>query len=242
MNNMNKRANDDAVVKRVNEISDVDVEFGSYMAKVYSYMTLGVFITGAVAYAIANYPLLLNSIVSSRFLFFFTLTVPLLLVIVMGTSIARLSPNKALSLFLLYATVMGLPFSVLIALFDPGSVVSIFASTVAVFAAMALFGYTTKRNLTSLGSFMLVGLVGVIIAGIINMFVGNSFLSLGLSILSVVIFVGLTAHDVQAIKYSYSLADNADSAKKKAIFGALTIYLDFVNLFINLLRIFGKRK
>ena len=156
--------------------------------------------------------------------------------------IQKLSVGTAQLVFWAFAGVMGLSLSSIFLVYTDASIAKVFFITAATFGAMSLWGYTTKRDLTGMGSFLLMGLIGIIIASIVNIFLASSALEFGISIIGVLIFVGLTAYDTQRIKESYSASHGADVLAKGAIMGALSLYLDFINLFMMLLRLFGNRE
>tara|TARA_B100000686_G_C16508559_1_gene820881 strand:- start:442 stop:924 length:483 start_codon:yes stop_codon:yes gene_type:complete len=160
----------------------------------------------------------------------------------MSFGINKMSAVKAQTVFWVFAALMGLSLSWILLVYTGVSVARVFFITSATFGAMSIYGYTTKRDLTKLGSFLIMGLIGIIIASLVNIFLKSSMMYFVISILGVLIFVGLTAYDTQKIKNMYSASDTGELIGKKAIMGALTLYLDFINLFIMLLRLFGQRR
>lgn len=176
-----------------------------------------------------------------------TMFAPLIFVLIMSFGFQRLSATALMALFLAYATINGIAFSFILAAFTPGSVLGCFISASAMFGVMAVMGYTTQQDLTKLGKILFMGLIGIIIAMVVNIFLGSSQLDYIVSILGVLIFTGLTAHDTQKLKrigegIEYGGEVAVSQTKKIAILGALTLYLDFINIFLFLLRIMGSRK
>ena len=156
--------------------------------------------------------------------------------------IKKMSAAKAQTVFWVFAALMGLSLSWILLVYTGASVARVFFITSATFGAMSIYGYTTKRDLTKLGSFLMMGLIGIIIASVVNIFMKSTMMYFVISILGVLIFVGLTAYDTQKIKNMYLASDTGEIMGKKAVMGALTLYLDFINLFIMLLRLFGQRR
>ena len=167
---------------------------------------------------------------------------PLAVIFYMSFGINKMSTSKAQTVFWIFTVLMGLSLSWVLIVFTEVSVARVFFITSATFGAMSIYGYTTKRDLTKLGSFLMMGLIGIIIASLVNIFLKSTMMHFVISILGVLIFVGLTAYDTQKIKNMYSASDTVEISGKKAIMGALTLYLDFINLFIMLLRLFGQRR
>ena len=167
---------------------------------------------------------------------------PLGIVFYMSFGIRKMSAAKAQTVFWVFASLMGLSLSWILLVYTGVSVARVFFITSATFGAMSIYGYTTKRDLTKLGSFLMMGLIGIIIASLVNIFMKSTMMYFVISILGVLIFVGLTAYDTQKIKNMYLVSDSGEIMGKKAVMGALTLYLDFINLFIMLLRLFGQRR
>ncbi|MFZ5790302.1 MAG: Bax inhibitor-1/YccA family protein [Pseudomonadota bacterium] len=220
--------------------ADIDVGLRQYMLRVYNYMTGGLALTGAVAYVVGTNEALLRAIFGTP-LAWVVMLAPLGLVMLFGFRLHRMSVAGAQALFWVFAATMGLSLSYIFAVYTGASIARVFFITAGTFAAMSLYGYTTSRDLTGFGSFLFMGLIGLIIASIVNLFLASSALNFALSVIGVLIFTGLTAYDTQRIKSIYSELDGADAAAKKAIMGALQLYLDFINLFVSLLRLFGNR-
>ena len=235
---------------RATAAAQIDEGLRSYMLRVYNYMTTGLALTGIIAYLVANTPAVLNLFyqagpqgqVSATPLAWIAMLSPLAFVMVLSFGIQRMKASTAQLVFWLFASVMGLSLSHIFLQFTGASIARVFFITAATFAAMSLYGYTTKRDLSGLGNFLFMGLIGIVIASVVNIFIGSSMMQFVISVLGVLIFVGLTAYDTQKIKSVYEEADGAEVMTKKAIMGALTLYLDFINLFLMLLRLFGERR
>ena len=232
----------------------MDEGLRAYMLKVYNYMATGVLLTGIVALisfnisvvtdasgAIVSFTEFGNTLFFSGFKWLVMLA-PLGIVFYMSFGINKMSSSKAQTVFWIFAALMGLSLSWILLVYTGKSVARVFFITSATFGAMSLYGYTTKRDLTKLGSFLMMGLIGIIGASLINIFMKSSMMYFVISILGVLIFVGLTAYDTQKIKNMYVESDSGELIGKKAVMGALTLYLDFINLFIMLLRLFGQRR
>ena len=222
------------------DVAQIDVGLRQYMLRVYNYMTGGVALTGVVAYLVANSPTMLNAIYGTP-LQWVVMLAPLGFVMVLSFGVNRLSPMMAQILFWAFAAVMGVSLSYIFLAYTQGSIARVFFISAGMFAAMSLYGYTTKRDLTGIGSFLIMGLIGIIIASIVNLFLGSNALGWAISIIGVLVFTGLTAYDTQRIKHQYDALDDASIATKKAVMGALSLYLDFINLFLMLLRLLGNR-
>ena len=213
-----------------------------FITKVYNWMALALFITGLVSYFVASSPEMINIIIGSKFVFYGLLIGELLLVIYLTRSIDKLSQNMVIAGFLLYAVLNGLTMSFIFMIYTSNSIATTFYVTAGTFGAMSLYGYYTKKDLTSLGNMAMMGLIGIIVASIVNMFLQNDMMSWIITYLGVAIFVGLTAYDTQKLKNLGSQGFvNDESMEKTSILGALTLYLDFINMFLFLLRIFGNR-
>ena len=232
----------------------MDEGLRAYMLKVYNYMATGILLTGIIALisfkmsvvtgssgAIVEFTSLGNALFFSG-LKWIVMLAPLGIVFYMSFGINKMSSSKAQTVFWVFAALMGLSLSWILLVYTGASVARVFFITSATFGAMSLYGYTTKRDLTKLGSFLMMGLIGIIIASLVNIFLKSSMMYFVISILGVLIFVGLTAYDTQKIKNMYSASDTGELMGKKAVMGALTLYLDFINLFIMLLRLFGQRR
>ena len=221
----------------------VSAAFPALMRKVYVWMTLALVITGFTAYYVATSEQLLTLIYSSRATMWILIGVELAIVIGVSAAINRLSLLTATLLFVLYSVINGALLSSIFLLYTTASIATVFFITAGTFAAMSLFGYTTKQDLTSMGKLLMMALVGLIIATVVNIFMKSSGLQMIISYAGVLIFVGLTAYDTQKIKQMCLQAPDAgETMQKYALLGALSLYLDFINLFIYLLRIFGRRE
>lgn len=219
------------------------VSFPVLMRKVYTWMTLAMLITGITAYGVASSPAILGMIFSSKVVFFGLIIAELALVWGVTGMLNRISLTTATLMFIAYSVINGAVLSSIFLLYTMQSIGQVFFITAGTFGAMALIGYFTKTDLTSIGKILMMALIGLIIASVVNIFVGSTGMQTVISYLGVLIFVGLTAYDSQKIKYMLMSQDNAgESAQKIALVGSLTLYLDFINLFIYLLRIFGSRR
>ena len=232
----------------------VDEGLRAYMLKVYNYMTSGIFLTGIISLflfklsvviapdgSIAGLTTVGNALYNSA-LMWIVMLAPLGVVFYMSFGIKKMSAAKAQMTFWIFAALMGASLSSIFLIYTGASITRVFFITSGTFGAMSIYGYTTKRDLTKLGSFLMMGLFGIIIASIVNMFMKSTMMYYVISILGVLIFVGLTAYDTQKIKNMYLVSDSGEMMGKKAVMGALTLYLDFINLFIMLLRLFGQRR
>lgn len=218
----------------------VSLAFPALMRKVYVWMTLALVITGFTAFGIAENPGLVYTIVTNRLLFWGLVIGEFALVMAIYGAIGRLSATAATLLFVLYSIVNGATLSVIFLAYTMTSIASVFFITAGTFAVMAFIGYMTKTDLTSFGKMLMMGLIGIILATVVNIFIGSSMLNMMVSYVGVVVFVGLTAYDSQKIKNLLYQVDNmSEEAQKLALLGSLTLYLDFINLFLMLLRIFG---
>lgn len=213
-----------------------------FITKVYNWMALALFITGLVSYFVASSPEILNIIVGSKLVFYGILIAELLLVIYLTRSIQKLSQNMVITGFLIYAVLNGLTMSIIFLIYTSNSIATTFYVTAGTFGAMSLYGYYTKKDLTSLGNMAMMALIGIIIASVVNIFLQNEMMYWIVTYLGVAVFVGLTAYDTQKLKELGSKGFvNDESMEKTSILGALTLYLDFINMFLFLLRIFGNR-
>jgi len=222
---------------------DVAETFPVLMRKVYVWMTLALAITGFTAYGVATSPGILQAIYTNQILFWGLIIAEFALVFGVSAAINRLSLTTATLMFILYSVINGALLSYIFIAYTASSVATVFFITAGTFGAMALIGYTTKADLSSMGKILFMALIGMIIATVVNLFIKSDGLTTILSYVGVLIFVGLTAYDTQKIKQMLMQApDVSEGAQKMALLGALTLYLDFINLFIYLLRIFGKRE
>ena len=232
----------------------IDEGLRAYMLKVYNYMGSGVLLTGVIALMFFKMAVVTsdggeiigltnfgNSIYNSGLKWVIMLA-PLGVVFYMSFGIAKMSAAKAQTTFWVFAALMGASLSSIFLMYTGASITRVFFITAGTFGAMSIYGYTTKKDLTKLGSFLMMGLFGIIIASVVNIFMKSTMMYFVISILGVLIFVGLTAYDTQKIKNMYMASDSGELMGKKAVMGALTLYLDFINLFIMLLRLFGQRR
>ena len=236
----------------------VDQGLRAYMLKVYNYMASGVLLTGIISLLVFKFSGGMNITLGptgfsgltnpfGELLFnsgfkWLVMLAPLGIVMYLSFGIAKMSASKAQSTFWVFAALMGASLASIFIVYTQMSIARVFFITSGTFGAMSIYGYTTKRDLTKLGSFLMMGLFGIIIASVVNMFMKSTMMYFVISILGVLIFVGLTAYDTQKIKNRYLESDSGELMGKKAVMGALTLYLDFINLFIMLLRLFGQRR
>jgi len=232
----------------------IDAGLRQYMLRVYNYMASGLALTGLVAYMLFQATAVTGptgdivgltnlgvSLYTGPMMWIVALA-PLGVVLYMSFGIRNMSASRAQTMFWVFAFLMGLSLSTIFLTYTQASIARVFFITASTFGAMSIYGYTTKRDLTGMGSFLFMGLIGIIIASIVNIFMQSSMMYFVISVLGVLIFVGLTAYDTQKIKNMYMAYDSGEVTAKKAIMGALTLYLDFINLFIMLLRLFGVRR
>ncbi len=220
--------------------ADIDAGLRAHMLRVYNYMAAGLALSGAVALVAAQEAF--AQAIWSTPLAWLAILAPVGLVFFLSFRIQHMSFAAAQTTFWIYAALNGVSLSLLFLAYTPTSIARVFFITGGTFAAMSLYGYTTQRDLTGFGSFLFMGLIGIILASLVNIFVGSSMVSFVVSVLGVLIFTGLTAYDTQKIKEIYFAGDGAEVAGKKAIMGALALYLDFINLFVMLLRLFGSNR
>ncbi len=232
----------------------IDAGLREYMLRVYNYMASGLALTGLVAYILFQATAVTGptgdivgltnlgvSLYTGPMMWIVALA-PLGVVMYMSFGIRNMSASRAQTMFWVFAFLMGLSLSTIFLTYTQASIARVFFITATTFGAMSIYGYTTKRDLTAMGSFLFMGLIGIIIASIVNIFMQSSMMYFVISVLGVLIFVGLTDYDTQKIKNMYMAYDSGEVSAKKAIMGALTLYLDFINLFIMLLRLFGTRR
>lgn len=223
--------------------SMVSEAFPILMRKVYIWMALALLITGMTAYYVATNQALLTAILTNKVLFYGLMISELALVVGVSAAINRLSLLVATILFILYSVINGATMSIIFLIYEVSSIATVFFITAGTFGTMAVIGYTTKKDLSSMGRIMFMGLIGLVIATIVNIFLKSPAMTMILSYIGVIVFVGLTAWDSQKIKQMLMQAPDAgEVAQKIALLGALSLYLDFINLFLYLLRIFGRRR
>jgi FtsH-binding integral membrane protein len=221
--------------------AEIDVGLRAYMQKVFGLMGMGTAVTGLVAYFTSQSPAMLELIYNTP-LRWVVMLAPLGFVLVLSFGINRMRASTAQLTFWAFAAVMGLSLASIFLVYTGQSIVTTFFVSSATFLAMALYGYTTKRDLTGWGSFLFMGLIGLIVASLVGLFVQSTALQFAISVIGVLIFTGLTAYDTQKIKEMYYAGDNSETYGKKAVMGALSLYLDFINLFLYLLRFIGDRR
>ena len=221
--------------------TQVDQGLRSYMLRIYNYMATGLGLTGLTAYMVAITPSLFNAIYGTPFYWLVALA-PLGFVFYLSARLHKISFSTAQTVFWIFSGVMGLSMAYIFIAFTGASIARVFFITAGTFAGMSLYGYTTKKDLSGWGSFLFMGLIGIIIASIVNIFLKSPMLYYVISWVGVLVFVGLTAYDTQRIKEMYYASDHPEISGKKAIMGALKLYLDFINLFIMLLHLFGQRR
>ena len=219
----------------------IDVGLRSYMLRVYNYMCIGLALTGAVAFAASTSTEVMQTIHGTP-LKWVVMLAPLGFVFYLSARIHSMKASTAQTVFWVYAGLMGLSLSYIFLAYTGVSIVRVFFITASAFAGLSLYGYTTKKDLSGMGTFLIMGLIGIIIASVVNIFLESSGLHFVISVLGVLIFAGLTAYDTQRIKAIYAEGDHSETHEKKAIMGALTLYLDFINMFIFMLQFFGNRE
>jgi FtsH-binding integral membrane protein len=219
----------------------IDEGLRSYFLKVYQYMALGLALTGMVALFVSTNTALMQTIFMSP-LRWVVMLAPIGMVLFLSYRIQEMSTKAAQISFWTYAALMGVSLSFIFVVYTGESITKTFFITASMFGGMSLYGYTTKRDLTGMGSFLMMGLIGLIIASVVNLFLASSALSFITSIVGVLIFTGLTAYDTQQLKGYYYAFNRSDFAERSAIMGALSLYLDFINIFMSLLRLMGDRR
>lgn len=229
----------------INNPADIqDIGLRQFMTAVYGWMAIGICVTGLIAMITVNTPALLNLIFSTRFTFFGLIVAELLLVMYLSSRIQKMQVQTAIALFLGYAAINGLTLSIVFLRYTGESIAGTFFIAGGTFAAMSVYGFFTKRDLTSLGNLFFMGLIGIIIASVVNIFLNSTILYWAVTYIGIVLFIGLIAYDTQKIKKYYVVSGgyNSEAGKRLSILGALHLYLDFINLFLLLLRVFGRRK
>ena len=222
--------------------TQVQARVNEFIRSVYNWMAIGLALTGFTAYYVANTPALVQAVFGNQILFFGLIIGQLALVFYISARIQKLQASTATALFVFYSVLMGVTLSFIFLVYTASSITSTFFICAATFVACSVYGWTTKRDLTSLGGFLFMGLIGIIIASVVNIFIRSSAMHMIISYIGVIVFVGLTAYDTQHLK-NMALNQPADLEagviRKGAIMGALKLYLDFINLFLMLLRILG---
>jgi uncharacterized protein len=230
----------------------IDAGLRAYMIRVYNYMAAGVALTGLVAWLTFSAAVTQtgagleltafgHAVFQSPLMWVLVLA-PLGLVFAISFGINRLAPGTALMLFFVYAGLLGMSLASIFLIYTGTSITRVFFISAAMFGALSLWGYTTKRDLSAMGSFMFMGLIGIIVASLVNMFLHSTGLDWAISVIGVIVFAGLTGWDTQRIKEMYNPMDDGTIGGRKAVMGALSLYLDFINLFLMLLRLFGDRR
>ena len=224
-------------------IESAVAETQRFMVKVYSWMSFALIVTGLVAMYVAGSEALLSLIFGNTFIFIGLIIGELVLVGALAGWVNKMSANTATLIFLVYAAINGLTFAAIFLLYTAESIATTFFITAGTFGAMSIYGYTTKSDLSGWRNMLMMGLFGLVIASVVNIFLGSSVVYWVTTYMGVLIFVGLTTYDTQKIKNMNIIGnEGTDEDKKEAIMGALTLYLDFINLFLYLLRLFGRRK
>ena len=217
-----------------------DAGLRSFMLQVYNYMTFALALSGLVSLGISMSPALM-AVIWGTPLKWVVILAPLAMSIAFAFMIEKINANTAKLFLFAFALAMGLSLSSIFAIYKMGSIIHVFFISSATFGAASLYGYTTKADLTKMGSFLIMGVIGLVIAGLVNLFLQSSMFAFVISCLAVLIFTGLTAYDTQQIKQMYDYTEGEEQ-KKAGVIGALMLYLDFINIFINLLQIIGDKK
>jgi FtsH-binding integral membrane protein len=229
------------ITRTAEQAAVLDEGLRAHMLRVYNYMASGVLLSGIVAYAVANTPSVASAIFGTP-LVWVVMLAPLAFILVLSFGIHKLSFATAQALYWAFAAVMGASMASILLVFTGASVARVFFITAAMFAGTSLYGYTTKADLSRFGTFLFMGLIGIVIAGLVNIFVASSALQFAISVIGVLVFVGLTAYDTQRIKEEYYEGHDHETTSKMALMGALSLYLNFVNLFTMLMNLFGQRE
>ncbi len=238
--NQNNRYNQDEVERQfMQDVSGLN----AYLSRVFMWMFAGLGLTFAVSYYVSHSYKLLSYIFSNRYIPIGLMLAEFALVFVLTANIEKFSVNLSRMIFIFYSALTGLTFSVIFIVYDIGTITNAFISASALFAGMAIYGKVTKRDLSGWSGFLTMGLIGIIIASIINMFMRSSMAEFVISVISIIVFSGLTAYDMNKLKnWYYSSKHSNEALAKIAILGALELYLDFINLFLSLLRLFGNSR
>ena len=240
MQNFNDRTT--SFASAATRTSTYDASLRAYMVKVYNFMAIARGISGAIAFLVSSSPALMQAIFGTP-LAWVVMLAPLGFVFFFSYKLNSISAEKAKTYLWIYSALMGLSLSTIFVAYTGASIARVFFISASVFGAMSLYGYTTKKDLSGMGSFLIMGLIGLIVASLVNVFLKSSAFDFALSVIGMLIFVGLTAYDSQRIKQSYyHFAGNEEMTGKAAVLGALNLYMDFINLFLMMLRLFGDRK
>ncbi|MCE3230680.1 MAG: rane protein [Alphaproteobacteria bacterium] len=225
----------------VEALEGIDQGLRAYLSQVYMFMAFGLLLTGGAAYTVANVPAMMHLVFGTP-LQWLVIFAPLGMVFFLSFRIHTLRYSTAQAVFWLYSALVGVSLASIFLMYTGTSIARIFFITSSLFGAMSIYGYTTRKDLSGMGSFMFMGLIGVVIASLINIFLQSDAMQFMISIICVIVFTGLTAYDTQAIKLMYYEGDEAEVMGKKALMGALRLYLDFLNLFLAMLHLFGDRR
>lgn len=254
MADLDRRAYAQSVRTSAADAGMIDEGLRSYMLRVYNYMAIGIAITGVAALVMANLAFVTNNTgqvvgltqlgqtLYATPLKWVVMLAPLGMVFFLSFRVHKMSVGAAQTTFWVYATMMGISLATIFAMYTSQSITQVFFITAAAFGGLSLYGYTTKKDLSGWGSFLIMGLIGILIAMVVNIFLASSALQFAISVIGVLVFAGLTAYDTQQIKEMYNVNDDGTVAGREAIMGALRLYLDFVNLFLMLLQLFGNRE
>ncbi|MDR2781631.1 MAG: Bax inhibitor-1/YccA family protein [Holosporaceae bacterium] len=223
-------------------VNAVDAGLRKYMLNVFSYMSSGLALTAVVAYLVSCSDAMMAFLFYNKAVSIIVALIPLGISLYLVNKLSSISAENAKALFLAYAGCLGLSLASIFVVYSAVSIASTFFVTSSMFLSMVIYGYVTEKDLTSLGSFLIMGVIGLMISSIVNIFMQSSTLSFIISAIGVVIFTGLTAYDTQTIKSYYFESDTVEISEKKAIFGAFRLYLDFINLFMSILRFMGTRR
>jgi len=215
----------DAAFGRVDTIRDQNIDKGlrAYMLGVYNYMTAGLAVSGIIAYFVSSSPAILTTIYTNTALTWMVILAPLAFIIAISMGIQKMKASTVQALYWAFAITMGISLSSIFVVYTSASIARVFFITEATFGAMSLYGYTTKKDLTGWGSFLFMGLIGIIIASVVNFFMASAMLDFAISVIGVLVFVGLTAYDTQKIRNEYSEFDSGEVATKKSVYGALRL-------------------
>jgi FtsH-binding integral membrane protein len=237
----NQYPNRSGAFGRTVDTAAFDEGLRKHMLRVYNYMMIGLAVTGIIAFFVASTPALYVPIFTTP-LKWVVMLAPLAFIFVLSWRFEQMSVSSLQTTFFVFCAVMGVSMASIFLVFTGASIARVFFITAGMFAATSLWGYTTKTDLTKMGSFLMMGLIGIIIAGLVNIFIGSSALQFAISVIGVVIFTGLTAYDTQNIKESYGEHYGHEANTKLAVMGALSLYLNFINLFQMLLQLMGQRE
>lgn len=227
---------------RTGFVSDVDsARIATFLRGVYWWMFGGLAVTAVVALAVASSPAAMNTLINNRILFFGVIIAELVLVVYLSARVDKMAPATAGILFLAYSALNGVTFALILLVYTGGSVANAFFITAGMFGALAVYGSVTKRDLSAMGRFMFMGLIGLVLASVVGIFWQNDAMQFVMGVVGVLVFSGLIAYDTQRLR-AMALQVSGEQAGSYAIVGALSLYLDFINLFLSLLRIFGNRR